>query len=57
MNLIKQKQMAVQFEKNNNLVNGYVQNRQQQRLEVLYRAAKILDATPRDLLKEEESND
>lgn len=57
MNRIKQKWMAVQFGKNYNMVNGYVQNRQQPRLEVLYKTAKILDATPKDLLKEEELND
>jgi transcriptional regulator with XRE-family HTH domain len=39
------------------MVNGYVQNRQQPRLEALYKTAKILDATPKDLLKEEELND
>lgn len=39
------------------MVNGYVQNRQQQRLEVLYKTAKILDVNPKDLLKEKELND
>ena len=57
MNRIKQKWMAVQLGKNYNMVNGYVQNRQHPRLEVLYKTAKILDATPKDLLKEEELND
>ena len=57
MNRIKQKCMAEQVGKNYNMVNGYVQNKQQQRLEVLYKTAKILDATPKDLLKEEELND
>lgn len=53
MNRIKQKWMAVQFGKNYNMVNEYVQNRQQPWLEVLYKTAKILDVTPKDLLKEE----
>ena len=57
MNRIKQKWMAVQFGKNYNMENVYVQNRKQPRLEVLYKTAKILDATPKDLLKEEELND
>lgn len=57
MNRIKQKWMAVQFGKNYNIVNGYVQNRQQPRLEALYKTAKILDATPKDLLKEDDLND
>jgi transcriptional regulator with XRE-family HTH domain len=35
------------------MVNSYVQNRQQPRLEVLYEIAKILDVNPKDLLKEE----
>lgn len=33
------------------MVNSYVQNRQQPRLEVLYEIAKILDVNPKDLLK------
>ncbi len=57
MNRIKQKWMDEQFGKNYNTVNGYVLNRQQPRLEVLYKTAKILDATPKDLLKEEELSD
>jgi transcriptional regulator with XRE-family HTH domain len=35
------------------MVNSYVQNRQQPRLEVLYEIARILDVNPKDLLKEE----
>ena len=49
--------MAVQFGKNYNMVNGYVQNRQQPRLEVLHKTAKTLDVNPKDLLKEEELSD
>ena len=35
------------------MVNGYVQNRQQPRLEVLFEIAKILDVDPKVLIKTE----
>jgi transcriptional regulator with XRE-family HTH domain len=35
------------------MVNGYVQNRQQPRLEVLYEIAKILEVGVKDLLVEQ----
>ena len=47
---IKQKWLAEKLGKSYNMVNGYVQNRQQPRPEVLYEIAKILDVDPRDLL-------
>lgn len=47
---IKQKWLADQLGKSYNMVNGYVQNRQQPRLEVLYEIAKILDVSVKDLL-------
>ena len=50
---IKQTWLAEQLGKSYSIVNGYVQNRQQPRLEVLYEIAKILDVNPKDLLKEE----
>ena len=50
---IKQKWLAEKLGKSYNMVNGYVQNRQQPRLEVLYKIAKILDVKPKDLLKED----
>ncbi len=50
---IKQKWLAKQLGKSYNMVNGYVQNRQQPRLEVLYEIARILDVNPKDLLKED----
>jgi len=50
---IKQKWLAEQLGKSYNMVNGYVQNRQQPRLEVLYKIAKILDVKPKDLLKDD----
>ena len=49
---IKQTWLAEKLGKSYNMVNGYVQNRQQPRLEVLYEIAKILDVNPKDLLKE-----
>ena len=50
---IKQTWLAERLGKSYNVVNGYVQNRQQPRLEVLYDIAKILDVNPKDLLKED----
>jgi putative transcriptional regulator len=49
---IKQTWLAEQLGKSYNMVNGYVQNRQQPRLEVLYKIAKILDVEVKDLLVE-----
>ena len=49
---IKQKWLAEKLRKSYNMVNGYVQNRQQPRLEVLYEIAKILDVEVKDLLVE-----
>lgn len=50
---IKQKWLAEQLGKSYNMVNGYVQNRQQPRLEILYEIAKILEVNVKDLLKED----
>jgi transcriptional regulator with XRE-family HTH domain len=50
---IKQTWLAENLGKSYNMVNSYVQNRQQPRLEVLYEIAKILDVNPKDLLKKE----
>ena len=47
---IKQTWLAEQLGKSYNMVNGYVQNRQQPRLEVLYEIAKILDVEVKELL-------
>jgi len=49
---IKQIWLAEQLGKSYNMVNGYVQNRQQPRLEVLYEIAKILDVEVKELLVE-----
>jgi len=49
---VKQTWLAEQLGKSYNMVNGYVQNRQQPRLEVLFEIAKILGVKPQELLKE-----
>ena len=49
---IKQTWLAEKLGKSYNMVNGYVQNRQQPRLEVLYEIARILDVEVKDLLIE-----
>lgn len=47
---IKQTWLAERLGKSYNMVNAYVQNRQQPRLEVLYEIAEILNVDPKDLL-------
>ena len=47
---IKQIWLAEKLCKSYNMVNGYVQNRQQPRLEVLSEIAKILDVDIKELL-------
>jgi putative transcriptional regulator len=47
---IKQKWLSEQLGKSYNMVNSYVQNRQQPRLEVLHDIAKILDVDVFDLI-------
>jgi len=49
---IKQKWLADKLNKSYNMVNSYVQNRKQPRLEVLYAIAEILDVEVKDLLIE-----
>ena len=49
---IKQTWLAEQLGKSYNIVYGYVQYRQQQRLEVLFEIAEILDVKPTELLKD-----
>lgn len=48
---IKQTWLAEQLGKSYNMVNSYVQNRQQPRLEILYEIANILEIDVKDLLK------
>jgi transcriptional regulator with XRE-family HTH domain len=47
---IKQVWLADKLGKSFNTVNGYVQNRNQPSLEVLYEIAQILDVNPKELL-------
>jgi len=49
---IKQTWLSDKLGKSYDMVNAYVQNRQQQRLELLYKIAKILDVEVKDLLIE-----
>ncbi len=46
-----QKWLAAQIGKSYNMVNAYVQNRQQPRLEVLFEIAKVLDVDPKELIQ------
>ncbi len=48
---IKQKWLAEKLGKSYNMVNSYIQNRQQPRLEVLFEIAEILHVEPKELLK------
>lgn len=50
---IKQVWLAEQLGKSYNIVNGYVSNRSQPSIEVLYKIADILDVKAKDLLKED----
>jgi len=50
---IKQTWLAEKLGKSYPIVNGYVANRTQPRLEVLYEIAKILGVKVRDLLTED----
>jgi putative transcriptional regulator len=47
---VKQTWLADKLGKSYNMVNGYVQNRQQPRLEVLYQIAEILEVDISELL-------
>jgi putative transcriptional regulator len=48
---IKQTWLAERLGKSYNMVNAYVQNRQQPRLEVLYEIAEILEIDVKQLLQ------
>lgn len=52
---IKQVWLAEKLGKSFNTVNGYVQNRNQPSLEVLYDIAKILSVNPKELLDTKEN--
>ena len=47
---IKQTWLAEKLGKSSNMVNGYVQNRQQPRLEILSEIAEILDVDIKELI-------
>ncbi len=51
---IKQTWLAVKLGKSYNMVNAYVRNRQQPRIEVLYKIAELLNVEARDLLTKNE---
>lgn len=53
---IKQTWLAKKLGKSYNMVNGYVQNRQQPRLEVLNEIATILDVDIRKLIVSNKDN-
>jgi len=52
---IKQTWLAERLGKSYNMVNGYVQNRQQPRIEVLYEIAEILGISVKELLIDNET--
>lgn len=54
---IKQVWLADKLGKSFNTVNGYVQNRNQPTLEVLYDIAKILNVDIKDLIVSNKEND
>ena len=45
-----QKWLGIQLGKSYNMINAYIQNRQQPRLEVLNDLAKVLDVDVKDLI-------
>lgn len=49
---VTQTWLAEQLGKSYNMVNAYVQNRQQPRLEVLFEIARILQVDARELISE-----
>lgn len=54
---IKQTWLAKKIGKSYNMVNGYVQNRQQPRVELLYKIAEVLDVEVQKLLIKSKKND
>ena len=50
---IKQTWLAEKLGKSYNMVNAYTQNRQQPRLEILFKIAEILDISVKDLIIED----
>jgi putative transcriptional regulator len=54
---IKQTWLADKLGKSFNTVNSYVQNRQQPRIEILFKIAKILNVDPKELIQSENNNE
>jgi putative transcriptional regulator len=52
---IKQIWLAEQLGKSYNMVNAYAQNRQQPRLEILYKIAEILSINVKELLVDDKN--
>lgn len=52
---ITQSWLSERLGKSYNMVNAYVQNRQQPRLEVLFEIARILEVNPKDLIMDHKS--
>jgi putative transcriptional regulator len=50
---LKQTWLAENLGKSYNMVNGYVQNRKQPRLEILFEIAKVLNVDPKELIQSE----
>lgn len=48
---IKQIWLAEKLGKSYNMVNGYVQNRRQPRLDILFEIAKLLNIDPKELIQ------
>ena len=48
-----QKWLVEQIGRSYNMVNAYVQNRQQPKLEILFEIGKILNVNPKDLIQSE----
>lgn len=53
---IKQTWLAEKLGKSYNMVNSYVKNRQQPRLEILYKIAEILEVDVKELLFDSNKN-
>jgi putative transcriptional regulator len=54
---IKQKWLAEQLGKSYNMVNSYIQNRKQPRLEILFEIAQILNVEVKELIQEKSKNE
>jgi len=50
---LKQTWLAEQLGKSYNMVNGYVKNRRQPKLEILFEIAKLLEVEVKDLINED----